>query len=52
MTTGARMLGNTNESGVVLASVADFSVNPSLLLVNIRDLSDVRVVSFDVPRDI
>ena len=52
MSTGSRMLGNNPESGVVLVSVADFSVNPSLILININDTSDVRVVSFDVPKEI
>ena len=32
-----------------LACVADFSVKPSMLLVNINDLSDTRVISFDTP---
>ena len=51
--TGTRKLGSTEgPSNVLLASVADFAVTPSLLLVNICDINDVKVVTFDVPRDI
>jgi len=33
----------------LIASVSDFSVKPSLLLININNIDDVRTISFDVP---
>lgn len=34
----------------VIATTADFAVNPSILLVNVNDLADVRTISFTVPK--
>ncbi len=34
----------------ILATTADFAVNPSILLVNVNDISDVQTISFSVPQ--
>jgi DNA polymerase delta subunit 2 len=50
--TKSRMMNSENDDEVVVASVADFAVNPSLLLVNINDIRDIRVVAFETPKHI
>ena len=44
--TNSKKIANGN---AVIACVSDFSVRPSLLLININNLDDIRTVNFDVP---
>jgi hypothetical protein len=46
MQTETKLVANDQ---VRLASVADFSVCPSMLLVNINNIADARIVTFDAP---
>ena len=52
VTSSRSLIDGSESSSAVLASIADFTVNPSVLLININNVEDRRVISFNIPTDI
>jgi DNA polymerase delta subunit 2 len=52
VTSSRSLIEGSESSSAVLASIADFTVNPSVLLININNVEDRRVISFNIPTDI